>query len=181
VYRIDAVEQPVPSLPTVPVSLQPEVIREYRMPTPITDELRVWLAQWQATAGTEAEEAVWYARTRLGAWESLTVRMASGWPPDGWYPAEFYQEDLEIRDELTVAVERLPTAAKERFTVALTQLDENFSASTREDKDGRLAVILGMEKIDLALRSWWWRRLPKPEPWHPAYTIPELRAEPNHG
>ena len=34
-YRIDAVEQAVPSLPTVPVALQPEVIREYRVPTPI--------------------------------------------------------------------------------------------------------------------------------------------------
>lgn len=165
VYRIDAVEQPVPSLPAVPVALQPEVIREYRVPTPITGELCSWLTQWQATATTEVEEAVWYARTRLGAWENLTVRMASGWPPDGWYPAEFYQEDLEIRDELAIAVEQLPPAAKEQFTIALTRLDENFSASTSKDDDAQLAAVIGVPKIDLALRSWWWRRLPEPAPW----------------
>lgn len=167
VYRIDAVEQPVPSLPTVPVALQPEVIREYQVPTPITDGLCAWLTQWQATAAAEAEEAVWYARTRLGAWESLTVRMACGWPPDGWYPAEFYQEDLEIRDELAVAVELLPVAVKERFAIALTRLDKDFSAATGEHDDAQLSAMFGVGKVDLALRSWWWRRLPKSALWRP--------------
>jgi hypothetical protein len=49
-----------------------------------TDELHDWLTRWQATAAAKAEEAVWYTRTRLGAWDALTVSMASGWPPDGW-------------------------------------------------------------------------------------------------
>lgn len=39
-YRIDAVERPFPALPGLRVAALPEVIREYRMPTPVTDRLR---------------------------------------------------------------------------------------------------------------------------------------------
>lgn len=159
---IDAVETPVPSLPTVPVALIPEVIREHRLSTPIQDGLRSWLATLQVPA--EAEEALRRAVSRLGAWESMTVRMTSGWPPDGWYPVEYYQEDLECRDELAAAVERLPATAAQRFTDAVNRIDDGFRSVTTKD-GARAAALFGLDEAELATRSWWWRHLPAPQPW----------------
>lgn len=163
-YVIDAVERPVASLPSVPVALQPEVIRRHQVPTPVTDELDAGLTD--ATRATKATDAaLWFAGTRLGTWEVLTVRMASGWPPDGWYPVEFYREDLETRDELAIALERLPPAVAERCAAALARLDEAFRAATVEGDGANLADLFGVDKVDLALRDWWWQRLPEPAPW----------------
>lgn len=156
-YAIDAVAEPVPSLPSIRVARQPEVIRPHRVPHPITDEFKAWLA-----TVTDEDDACWQARTRMGAWENLIVRMTSGWPPDGWYPAEYYQEDLGYRDELVAAAEKLPAAVAERFADALERLDENFRAATVEGDEGRLAALFG---TDHAGRGWWWRRLPDPVPW----------------
>lgn len=167
---IDAVDVPVPSLPTVPVVAQPEVIREHRMPTPVADGLDAWLAA--NPPAQVADHDVWFARTRLGAWESLTARMASGWPPDGWYPAEYYRQDLETRDELATAVEALPPAVAGRFGAALARVDDAFRASTREVGDpAQVAEALGGEMTESGSRGWWWRRLPEPEPWRHGRSI----------
>jgi hypothetical protein len=164
VYKIDAVEKPVPLLPSVPIALQPEVIREYPINTPLTDELNTWLSMQNGAIADE--EALWLARTRLGAWEILTVRMTSHWPPDGWYPAEFYRTDLETRDELAAAVERLPVVVAERFKTALERLDENFQSATVEGDGARLADLSHLEQAHPAhQRGWWWQRLPDPPPW----------------
>ncbi|HEX3783798.1 MAG TPA: hypothetical protein VHX38_29390 [Pseudonocardiaceae bacterium] len=162
-YRIDAVAQPVPQLPTVPIDRQPEVIREYRVPAPITAELHTWLESWQSTAPVAAEVAslVWRARTRLGAWENLTARMAAGWPPDGWYPAVFYIEDLRTRDELAATLDRLPEAALTQFGTALAAIDANFRLLTGDDTEAALAGISNV----LPSHDWWWHRIPKPLPW----------------
>jgi hypothetical protein len=165
VLTIDAVERPVPSLPKVPVAPQPEVIREHRVTTPVRDEFVTWLAMDPGAWATD-EDSLWLARTRLGAWESLTVRMSLGWPPDGWYPLEYYREDLEVRDELAVAVERLPDEVASRLSVAVEQVDEAFRAGTREvDDPEELAEVLGDSGGRGVSRGWWWRRVPEPEPW----------------
>jgi hypothetical protein len=164
IYKIDAVEKSVPALPKVSVAPMPEVIREHQVRTPLTDELHAWLGTQIDT--TAAAEDLWFARTRLGAWESLTVRMATGWPPDGWYPAEFYREDLETRDDLAGAVERLPVVAAARFEAVLRKLDEKFLAATVKGDLSQLSTLFGVSQSDsLQQRAWWWQRLPEPTPW----------------
>ncbi|MFJ1753607.1 hypothetical protein [Kitasatospora sp. NPDC088134] len=164
-FTIDAVAQPVPELPDVPVDRQAEVIREYRVSTPVTDAFGAWLAG-RGTSGSEGQsEAEWYARTRLGAWEGLTVRMSTAWPPDGWYPVDFYQEDLDLRDQLVQTAAELTGETAARFTEALARVDELFREHTVDDKGVALSETLGLPRLDLALRNWWWQRRPDPMPW----------------
>jgi hypothetical protein len=150
-FEVNAVERAVPQLPSAPVAPQPEVIREYRVPAPIT-----------ATLGELPEPR---AAALLGAWENLTVRIASGWPPDGWYPVEYYAEDLRTRDELADSLDRLAQEVAGPVRAALDRLDERFRAGTRDDTESTLAGLLGISRIDLRLRDWWWRRIPDPVPW----------------
>ncbi|MFD8599023.1 hypothetical protein ACFV1L_28875 [Kitasatospora sp. NPDC059646] len=168
-YTLDAVGRPVPGLPDVPVDRQPEVIREHRVATPVSDAFHAWTAERgktaNAAAGGEQTEAEWYARTRLGAWESLVTRMATGWPPDGWYPAAFYREDLELRDELTRTAAQLDGESATRFAEALTLVDDAFRTRTVEDRGAALAEATGLPRLELALRGWWWQRRPEPLPW----------------
>lgn len=148
---IDAVERPVALLPHVRVDAQPEVIREHRMQTPVTDGFKVWLAAQMLIPSKG--DVLWSALDRLTAWEALTVRMSSGWPPDGRYPAEYYREDLQTRDELAADVARLPAVARDTFIKALARVDDAFSGQTREAAQTPTG------------RSWWWRRVPDPVPW----------------
>ncbi len=164
-YTIDAVERPVPSLPHVRVEAQPEVIREHRMPTPAADELTALLAAGPP-AGSLDEGPLWHARNCLVAWEGLEVRMLSGWPPDGWYPADFYRQDLEMRDELERALKELPEIVASRFLAAVAKVDQQFEAATREVSDSdRLPETLGLDASIWSAKGWWWRRLPEVEPW----------------
>jgi hypothetical protein len=163
-FTIDAVEKPVLSLPSVPVARQPEVIREHRVPTPVTDSFTGWVDATEVSS--EAEKAAWYARTRLGAWEGMVERMTAGWPPDGWYPADYYREDLETRDELENDTRQVPAPVAERLTAALAEVDERFRSATAEADDDRVAAVVGLGDVDVALKGgWWWRRLPDPAPW----------------
>ncbi|GLY06935.1 hypothetical protein [Actinoplanes sp. NBRC 101535] len=126
---IDAVEKPVPTLPHVRVAAQPEVIKEHRMPTPVTDDL----------------DLVPPLRYAFGGWESMVARMTAGWPPDGWYPRDYFEDDLAARDELA----GLP----DRFAQALDRIDQAYLAATRELADSA------------AEPRWWRRRVPDPLPW----------------
>ncbi|MBL7262076.1 hypothetical protein [Paractinoplanes lichenicola] len=152
VYQIDAVEHPVAALPGLPVAPLPEVIREHRMPTPVRDRLVEELGP-----GADRNMTMW-----LGGWESVVSRLAQGWPPDGWYPADYYREDLQIRDELTTAVEALPEAAR-----ALGEVDARFVELTEDDGGRALAAETGPLPPDASDR-WWWRRVPDPLPWRDA-------------
>jgi hypothetical protein len=144
-YRIDAVERPIPALPGLRVSPIPEVIREYRVPTPLTDRLR------SPEAGT--------VMNALGAWEGMVSRLSDGWPPDGWYPLEYYRQDLETRDDLETAMGALPEAARAEVAQALAEIDRRFAAATEDD---------GGEALSAGSPGWWWRRVPNPAPWHNA-------------
>lgn len=162
--RIAAVEHPVPALPSLPVMAQPEVIREHRMPTPVTGEFTAWQAGQEDAGG--ADDLLWLVRARLGLWESLTERMAAGWPPDGWYPAGYYREDLEARDFLSTAGYLMPGTSAARLEISLSQVDERFRDLTTEASDASLAEWPGLSDSELsAPRGWWWRRIPDPLPW----------------
>jgi hypothetical protein len=150
-FVIDAVAEPVALLPEVRVQPQPEVIREHRMPVPLTEQFQAWLAA--AMLIPARGEPLWSACDRLAAWEALTVRMTSGWPPDGWYPAEYYQEDLANRDLLARDADRLPAEAAGRFTDVVGRVDDAFRGATRE--------MAAQRQQD----GWWWNRLPDPVPW----------------
>ncbi|WP_433300388.1 hypothetical protein ACQP2F_02955 [Actinoplanes sp. CA-030573] len=142
-YRIDAAEHPIASLPGLRVAAIPEVIRDYRMPTPITDRFR---------------ESSSPAVKLLGAWESSVTRLIEGWPPDGWYPAEYYREDLETRDSLDPAPEELASA--------LTEIDRRFADATIDDGGRALAAATG--PLPRAAHKWWWHRIPQALPWQNA-------------
>lgn len=150
-YQIQAVEASVGTLPDVPVMPLPEVIREHRVPTPVTDRLHDLLQRWPDVC------------TRLGAWEALVARMAAEWPPDGWYPAAYYKEDLEYRDELASAAQQLPDAVRTQFVTALDEIDGTYAALTDDDAGASLAAELGTATV--AANGWWWRRVPQPVPW----------------
>ena len=142
VLRIDAVERPLAAFPGLPVAPIPEVIREYRMPTPVTDRLR-------DTVPTARDFTM-----RLGAWESMVSRLAEGWAPDGWYPAEYYREDLHIRDELATDAQTEPLRA------ALAEIDTRFIELTTDDDGQALTTATGPVPP-----GWWWHRIPHPLPW----------------
>jgi hypothetical protein len=145
---IDAVARPVDLLPGVRVDLVPEVIKDTEVAHPVTDQFRARLSERGLVPHTGDE--LWYATTRLAAWEGLAVRMTSGWPPDGWYPSEYYDEDRECRDELDRA--HLPAEVVQPFASALETVDAIVRANTRE-------VVTDPK------RGWWWSRVPEPEPW----------------
>jgi hypothetical protein len=137
-------------LPSVRVERLPEVIREHRVPTPATDELAAWLADEDTVLPDDSHETVRDACMYLTVWEQLTERIAAGWPPDGWYPTDFYRDDLTARDRLETALTRLPAAAAGRFRWATGRVDEKFKTlthrtTTPQAQDGD---------------AWWWQRTP---------------------
>jgi hypothetical protein len=166
---IEAVERSVASLPGVPVILQPEVIHEHRMPTPLSDTLSVLLEK-----DAVSEDIRFLVRARLGAWESLTARMMAGWLPDGWYPADLYREMLKARDEVQSALSWIPTEVSDQFSEALAEIDDKYRTLTVVN-EVRAAEDLDVSEFELALHDWWWHRLLEPPPWaegHPVAGFP---------
>jgi hypothetical protein len=164
VYRIDAVEHPLAALPGLHVAPLPEVIHSYRMPTPLTDRFREGLiAEKETSAGTTARDVT----TRLGAWEAMVTRLSEGWPPDGWYPAEYYREDLTTRDELEAAPDALPEALRSRMVETLSEVDRRFAEATEDDGGEALTAVTGPLPTGRSGNDdhWWWRRIPHSPPW----------------
>ena len=157
-WTIDAVDRPVPALPRLRVAPIPEVIRENRMPTPLRDS---FADQTAMTVG----DALWHALSCLGAWEGFIGRMATGWPPDGWYPADYYAEDLGYRDELDELAPALLPELTTRLATALQELDQTYERLTVADGGVALAHALGLSVPDLASRGPLWRRRPERLPW----------------
>ncbi|MER5640893.1 hypothetical protein ABT095_28585 [Kitasatospora sp. NPDC002227] len=151
-YRVDAAEAAIPGLPHVPVERISEVIRDVPLPTPVVEAaLREAGPDGARPAGGDPHFV-----NRLRAWEMLTVRMARSWPPSAWYPAEFYREDLELRDSLEGAG---------GLAAALDRIDEDFRQLTADDGGAALGAEIGVPGAQLALRPWWWRRRPLEIPW----------------
>jgi hypothetical protein len=148
--RIAAVENPIALLPEVPVAAVPEVIREYRVPTPIADQLE------PAADDAATRRAV----DRLAGWESMVARLRAGWPPDGWYPPVYYREGLEVRDLLATVEQELPESVRATFTKALSEVDRRFVEATVDDGGQTLASVTGPVPD-----RWWWQRVSHPLPW----------------
>lgn len=163
-YRIDAVEQAVPLLPQVTPARIPEVIRENRPPAPLAEDFESRLRALDEEV-LETGSPSWYACTRLYNWERLAVRMTTGWPPSGWYPAEYYAENLELRDLLSTLSTQLHEDVREGFTTTLSRIDEQYREATEDDRGKALSQALGESQVTLSLRAWWWLRRPHVLPW----------------
>ncbi|SDT30461.1 hypothetical protein [Actinoplanes derwentensis] len=151
-FRVEAVEQPVAGAPDLPVGPVPEVIHSHRIPTPLTDQFR----------GSPASDGTgWVVVSRLASWEIMITRLIEGWPPDGWYPAEYYRDDLGYRDDLVTGVGELPDEVRGDFAEVLATLDRRFAQATVDDAGRALAAATGPVPD-----RWWWHRITDPLPWH---------------
>ncbi|MEW2176921.1 hypothetical protein AB0890_11400 [Streptomyces sp. NPDC005406] len=161
VYVVDAVEIPVLQLPNAKVMRIPEVVRELRIPTPLTDSFREQMpAHFLAQQSPE-----WELSDCLAAWEMLVAHMASGWAGSGWCPPDIYRERLAARDGLTTVPDALPPPAVAVLRQELQQLDSTYAHLTTEDPQGSMiGLLLGAEARGRQL-GWWWHRRPEPLPW----------------
>ncbi|MBE8478175.1 hypothetical protein [Streptomyces justiciae] len=163
VYVVDAIESPVPQLPNVRVMRIPEVVRELRIPTPISDGFDELLRAHPLPP----ESAEYRVSDYLGAWERLVSHMGSGWAGSGWCPPDLYQERLEARDGLERLAPQLTDAEAlaGHLRDAVRQLDHTYVRLTAEDQRGELAhLLLGTAARQRQL-GWWWHRRPEPLPW----------------
>ncbi|MFC9159358.1 hypothetical protein ACFTZ8_00730 [Streptomyces fungicidicus] len=155
-YTVDAAESELPDLPNVPVMHLPEAVRAFKLATPITDSV-------------EKEDHVEVTSDIADLsrnWERLCSRLASGFPPHGWFPADLYREDLQLRDRLGVALDGLPArVAADTARDAVAQLDECYRRFTLDDDGLALSSALDEEITGLPSLPWYWRRRPLILPW----------------
>lgn len=98
-------------------------------------------------------------------WERLGIRMSTNWPPDGWYSARLYQEDLEYRSQLESKLRDVPEAKRRRLEALVSQLDAVYRDLTIDDGGSALSSDLQGSIKDLALLPWYWHRYPVDAPW----------------
>ncbi|MEV4440464.1 hypothetical protein AB0K09_15855 [Streptomyces sp. NPDC049577] len=152
---VDAVELAVADFPNAAVIKFPERIRELYLVSPVLEQ--------HAPAG--ATEETTRVCQCVANWERLTIRMAGGWPPSSWYPAEMYQEDLELRGLVEQDMARLPEAEQAAVRKALGELDVTFQELTLDDGGSALAMATGTPVDVMEKRDWYWRRRPITLPW----------------
>ncbi len=175
VHSIDAVEDPVPQLPDVRVALMREVIREQSVPTPVSDVFFHAVEERAKGWAEESGEAVpldpgpgsplWYAGNALGAWEKSVHRVENDWRPGGRYPADMYVEDLRARDRIAELSDALPEEFRDLLRESVDGLDERFGKATRDDGGSALGAVLGVSRIAMVDKGWWWHRRPARLPW----------------
>ncbi|MFG3010070.1 hypothetical protein ACGFZB_06370 [Streptomyces cinerochromogenes] len=163
-YTIDRVEAPVGRLPHVTVARIPEVVRELKIATPLTDAFAAHLRRMHPDEAGTLGSPAWTASDRLGAWEKLVRHMEAGWAPSGWFPPDLYCERLEVRDELEQVCTQLPKDATVLLRNSLGSLDALFAELTVDDTGGLLRKEL-LPACAASPHGWWWNRRPEPLPW----------------
>ncbi|GKQ37610.1 hypothetical protein [Streptomyces sp. A012304] len=155
-YSVDAAESTIPDVPHVPVMRLPEVVQAYDIPTPITDSV-----EWVGIDKGSGDLA-----TLVRNWERLCSRLRTGWPPEGWYSATLYREDLEFRSRLDTEMEALPPEVdKSTLQEVVEKLDFIYRNSTSDDGGLALSAALEESPEKLSRRPWYWRRRPLDLPW----------------
>ncbi|MEV6114368.1 hypothetical protein AB0L59_18090 [Streptomyces sp. NPDC052109] len=104
---------------------------------------------------------LWYACSRLGAWEKLVRQMAGDWAPSGWYPADLYRDRVACRGKPAEPGVQLHPALRARLSDALTELDALFTAHTVEDP----GALRPEPDNGVPAHGWWWDHRPDPLPW----------------
>ncbi|WP_441246919.1 hypothetical protein [Kitasatospora sp. McL0602] len=169
-YRIDVVDAPILGLPDTPVARIPEAIRLLSIETPRSDEFRALLGQaGNIMPDPEGTSDLGGGYRGLAgdveSWERLAVRMSQNWPPYSWYPADFYSENLRIRDRLKEESEGRDSKAAELADSFIADIDEVYRRLTVDDSGAALASAIGEPASSLAERDWWWHRRPVALPW----------------
>ncbi|MEF3118205.1 hypothetical protein [Streptomyces chrestomyceticus] len=168
-YTVTAVEAFVRQLPDVPVRHLPEVVREQKVVTPLTDAFAECVASLPEAERSEispdAAEATRVVTSYLGAWEKLSRRAENGWEPSGWFPLEFYRETLGYRDDIEGYLRQLPGKLQALYRNYLDKVDDLYRELTVEDNDHVVANDKGVPVTHLAQKPWWWYRRPEPMPW----------------
>lgn len=104
-------------------------------------------------------------RSRLIMWERLTGRMATNWPPTGWYGASMYASDLESRDQAATLIPQLDPADSTAAQNALDLLDATYRGLTVDDAGAALVDAGVVTAGEIAGRPWYWHRRPSVLPW----------------
>ncbi|MER6786837.1 hypothetical protein ABT330_19850 [Streptomyces sp. NPDC000658] len=154
-YVVDAAESEIPGFPDVPVVRFPEAVRAHKLDTPLTASVA------DAESGRDSSALV----DLLGNWERLCSRMRSNWPPNRWFPANLYREDLEHRDLLEEVLDGTSPETATPARDALEQLDQIYRDHTVDDGGAALSSALPEGITELSSRPWYWRRRPHALPW----------------
>ncbi len=172
-FTVAAVETFVTEFPDVPVMHLPEVVREQKIATPLSDAFAGAIESLPpgrkdaegAEFSDEVAGAARIAESYLGAWEKLSRRAANDWAPSGWYPLEFYREVLGYRDDIEGFLRQLPGDAQKLYKHYLDEVDNLYREVTVEDKEHIVASDRGESATHLTQKAWWWYRRPDPLPW----------------
>ncbi|MGE7390411.1 hypothetical protein ACQKM2_33525 [Streptomyces sp. NPDC004126] len=155
-FTVSTTQVAVAAFPHAVVAGLPEVARELPVSTPVTDAL---------LPAVDRHSPAGEARTLVWLWEAALSRMATGWPPAGWYGADMYREDLENRDRLSTAIEGLAGDERASVAAAVVSLDTVFREQTTEDGGQALATALEKDTGDFASAAWYWHHRPVTLPW----------------
>ncbi|MBG0854220.1 hypothetical protein I2W78_20875 [Streptomyces spinoverrucosus] len=172
-YSIDAVEAAIPQLPGVRVMQLPEIVRERRVPTPVTaDFTRAVDALRRSQHGSvnaalidEPGTPLNHSRNYLAEWERMVRIMASNWQPTGRYPIELYCDALRARDFLAHLSAKLPQPVDDLLQKAVDQLDARFRSHTQLDDTWAIEAGTSDSSATMENPGWWWHRKPLILPW----------------
>lgn len=172
-FTVAAVEAFIENLPDVPVKHLPEVVREQKIATPLSDSFEEAF-KGLADSGdgpqhlavtAEVAEVVRVAGSCLGAWDKLARRAESNWEPSGWFPLEFYRETLGYRDDIEGYLRQLPESVAVLYKRYLDKVDSLYKELTVEDKEHVVVDDRDEPTAGSVQKAWWWYRRPEPMPW----------------
>ncbi|MFI1286440.1 hypothetical protein ACH4U5_37750 [Streptomyces sp. NPDC020858] len=99
------------------------------------------------------------------AWERLIGFLEGMRPLDDQYLFSEYENDLDHRDALQLALTNMPERPRRELSSLLDSLDARFQAGTIQDVTGELDPWLRRRRRDADSAHWWWHRKPKAAPW----------------
>ncbi|MFI8277590.1 hypothetical protein ACIGBH_22300 [Streptomyces sp. NPDC085929] len=104
-------------------------------------------------------------KNRFQSWELLIGFLEGMRPPGDQYFFSEYNNDLDIRDGLQLALAGMPEGPRRELSSLLDSLDARFEACTIQDVTGALDPWLRRRRRDADSAQWWWHREPKTAPW----------------
>ena len=155
VLTVVEVEKPVPEFPNATVIKFSDIVWEVRFSTPLTDS---------HLGDVDGEVDVEF-REKMENWERLIKRMAAGWPPSNWYPADMYKQNLCERDEAQQLVYRLSSRTRGPALSLMEALDAQFTELTVDDGGAALVESQLATHEHVVQAAWYWRRRPTVVPW----------------
>ncbi|MFI0779477.1 hypothetical protein [Streptomyces sp. NPDC021212] len=172
-FTVVAVEAFIENLADVPVVHLPEVVREQKIATPLSDSFEEAFKGLADSDGgpeclaiaAEVAEVAGVAGSCLSAWEKLARRAERNWEPSGWFPLEFYRETLGYRDNIEGYLRQLPVSVAVLYKRYFDKVDNLYKELTVEDKEHVVGDDRDESTVGSVQKAWWWYRRPDPMPW----------------